>query len=321
MPIKVRKRKNPTVFRYPGGKNSFREQFARVCSYVMPEKFPLGRLLSGFGGGLSIELEYAKTGKDVVVTEKDPIISGFWIVAKYQRPELLTKINNVIEKYCETQGNRHFVRRGDPVKVVLEMMDSPDPVERAAGTFIYNRIVFGGDMTNPGQTRVITTMEHQRLTKNSIRRLAECDLIRVTIIPGDWSQAAKEEGLFYGDPPYPEIVTDLYEGHETFDHERLAEALLRRGSFLLSYNDVETAERLYGNKAHFVPLSWTKDAGDGETKGINKELIIFSKDLCDEAKAHDIVARAFNPDRLLRYNWYEGDGGCGSFPCLRVPEV
>ena len=73
--------------------------------------------------------------------------------------------------------------------------------------------------------------------------------------------------FLYCDPPYCEGTAsqDLYgykgELHAGFDHERLAQMLMERGNFALSYGDCERVRDLYAG-CRFIEMQWRYGMSD-----------------------------------------------------------
>jgi len=301
MTILANIKRHPTVLRYYGAKNGVSHSFAGLLTCLL-KKLGQTQLLSGFAGGLSSEQTVASKGYSVLVSEKDEDIFCFWDCIKNRKVELKTELYRFIEQKCESypmrsNNTKFFMPRKDiPCQYLLNMFRSPNPAVHAAAVFAYNRNSFNGDMTNRGIGRISIGIKDRRFTSNSIKTLLSCDMRNITIVHADWSLVASNQGLFYGDPPYPG-VGNLYNFHSAFDHLKLYEAMKQRGQFVLSYNDLEEIRERYRDIAYPVQVEWPKysggsTGGDGrQIKDNNKELVIISKDLVPNGEVAESMVR------------------------------
>jgi len=243
--------------RYPGGKN---RAIKAIQAYI-PENET--KLCSPFLGGASIELACSSfmsvRGADVF----GPLIA-FWqnllkqpdkLAARVARYYPLTKI-----KFYNLQ--KRFV--------TLE-----DELERAAAFYVLNRSSFSGTTLSGGMSP-----GHPRFTESSIQRLRDFRAPNFKVEISDFRDVIPkyDDHFLYLDPPYLNGQS-LYgvrgHTHKEFNHRALAELIVKRERWIMSYNDCEEIRKLYPDN-QILTVEWIY--GMSKDKNSN-EILVLSKDL------------------------------------------
>ena len=253
----IEKYSSRSPLRYPGGKTRGVEF---ITSY-----FPknLTTLLSPFFGGGSIELSIAAKGTKVIGYDIFLPLVEFWQCLT-DHPD---KLASEVEKFFPLPKERFYVLQKTQPYFKTKL-------ERAAVYYILNRSSFSGATLSGGMSP-----DHPRFTLSSIERLRQHFNPNIKVDLGDFKTSLqKNPGIFtYLDPPYL-IKSSLYgkkgNAHKDFDHVGLAEILLKRNQWILSYNDCDEIRNLYKGCKFLMP-EWKY--GMSENK-VSKEILIFSKD-------------------------------------------
>jgi DNA adenine methylase len=246
-----------SLLRYPGGKTRGAKE---ILKYFPSE---LDRICSPFIGGGSIELELANKGIQVFGYDIFEPLTSFWQVLLEDPKELM----KLVRKYYPLTNSKFY-------SLQSKYMGIKNKKERAAVFFVLNRASFSGTTLSGGMSP-----GHPRFTPQIINRLAEFKIDNLTVENADYhnSLAKHTNDFLYLDPPYAnngKLYGERGDVHESFDHEGLAEILIKRNGWILSYNDCETVRGLYEgfNK---INLKWAYGMNNDKK---SNELLILSKD-------------------------------------------
>ena len=255
--IEVPKNFPKSPLRYPGGKSRAIEA---ITSCIPANET---KLCSPFLGGGSIELacttKMSVFGSDVF----GPLVD-FWQILLDDRTVLADRVENYYplsrSKFYNLQKRYTYL---------------DDKIERAAAFFVLNRSSFSGTTLSGGMSP-----GHPRFTTSAIERLRSFEVSNFQVECSDFRDAiAKNSDAFlYLDPPYVNGQA-LYglkgDTHKGFDHEALAEILLKRKRWLMSYNDKPIIRELYKNN-QILSVEWIY--GMSKNKQSN-EILVLSEDL------------------------------------------
>lgn len=238
-------------------------------------------IYSPFGGALHYEQRMARRGVRVRAFDKyDNLVTFWW------------------------EASKHPVRLADYLELMLPHMDRElydrlqnvidtisDDMERAAATFIINRLSWSGLMQ---ATRSYTTqgpiLKH---IANAIRRLREFRCPTLEVECADFRESipqAQGKPLFL-DPPYlmPRPSDNKLYGrngelHKDFPHDELHRLLKNRDQFILTYGDHPHIRDLYRKFQIYQPKTWRSRI---KATGVSREVVILSPDInLPEQHAH-----------------------------------
>lgn len=265
------------LLRYPGGKYRVRLPFCRAITGLVKGR----KLTSLCVGGGGIELELARARMSVVAYDTDDRLVNFYVALF--NGQLYKAVIEAVKEYCFPYKQR---KTGIKYGISKECHNKLKPISYlpdargAAAYYILNRTSVGGGMEPAVGT---STPENQRFSDGNISELLRL-FGDISVQKLGFEESIKDDGTFiYCDPPYADIVTPLYHGHDDFNHELLAEKLLKRNAFMLSYGDNKYIKHLY-KSCHIFHTKWIKGrsetdmAGDKKKKN-NEELIILSPDI------------------------------------------
>jgi DNA adenine methylase len=243
--------------RYPGGKN----RAIKTIYSCIPENEH--KLCSPFLGGGAIELACTPVmevrGADVF----EPLIA-FW-KALIETPEKLAK---KVERYYPLSKTKFY-------SLQKRYMNLEDELERAAAFYVLNRSSYSGTTLSGGMSP-----GHPRFTESAIQRLRDFKVDNFGVECADFRDVipAHDDYFLYLDPPYMNGQA-LYgvrgDTHKGFDHKALADLLVKRGRWIMSYNDCAEIRELYSDNL-VLEVDWTY--------GMNKdkkssEVLVLSRDL------------------------------------------
>jgi DNA adenine methylase len=243
--------------RYPGGKN-------RAVKAILP-CIPTGEteLCSPFLGGGSIELA-CSTRMNVHGADIFSPLVDFWQALLNDKDRLIKRV----EAYLP-------ITRTEFYNLQQRYMNLEDKIERAAAFFVLNRSSFSGTTLSGGMSP-----GHPRFTESAIQRLRDFDATNFQVECADFRDTiAKYPNAFlYLDPPYlnGEALYGLKgDTHKDFDHLALAELLLNRERWIMSYNDCPVIRNLYRNNT-ILDIDWVYGMSKDKT---SKEVLVLSRDL------------------------------------------
>jgi DNA adenine methylase len=150
-----------------------------------------------------------------------------------------------------------------------------DKAERAAAFFVLNRSSFSGTTLSGGMSP-----GHPRFTPSAIERLRDFEATNFEVECSDYRDTISKypNAFLYLDPPYlngQELYGVKGDTHKGFDHLALAELLLNRDRWIMSYNDCPVIRNLYRNNTILV-IDWVY--GMSKDKASN-EVLVLSRDL------------------------------------------
>ncbi len=243
--------------RYPGGKTRGIEFITRF--------FPrnLDKLLSPFFGGGSIELYSAAKGTKVLGFDIFSPLIEFWQCLIDKPNELADEV----QKYYPLAKEKFYELQQTQKKYKTK-------IQRAAVYYVLNRSSFSGATLSGGMSP-----GHPRFTWTSIERLRNFFNPNFSVARADFKESllTYPYTFAYLDPPYL-IKSSLYgkkgDAHKDFDHFALADILINREHWILSYNDCIEIRDLYSG-FHILTPNWKYGMSNDKT---SKEILIFSKD-------------------------------------------
>lgn len=282
-----------SVLRYPGGKS-------RAVSHIIPYiPEDITHLYSPFFGGGSIELTCLNSEKPnlrrsnlevVYANDKFEPLIAFWTNVQRDR-DTLTKM---LRSLKGTMDKTLFM------KYRKDILTETDPSKRAAMYFAINRCSFSGATFSGGYSKASSD---GRFTESSIKRLEDIDVSKCQFTNLDFEDFFKEYDtqlhgnghLIYADPPY--LLTEgnkLYgtngDLHESFEHGKFRDAIVKYPNWIVSYNDCPTIREYY--KDHqIIDVTWSYGMGlqpkvktdtpdkKAKTKPPVKEILILSHSL------------------------------------------
>lgn len=259
VPIK-RKQSQPYLrspLRYPGGKS---RAVSQILEIIPPE---LDELCSPFFGGGSIELACVSQGVKVSGYDGFEPLVNFWQVL-LEDAEALAKL---VEEYHPLTRTRFYALQ-------KQYFGISERTAQAATFFALNRSSYSGTTLSGGMS-----LEHKRFTPSSIKRLADFGADNLTVEHADFRESIPKHSdkFLYLDPPYAngeKLYGNRGDMHEDFDHNALADIILDRPGWVLSYNDCDMIRELYRDN-HFVPAEWAYGMNNSR---LSNEVIILSQD-------------------------------------------
>ena len=251
-----------TPLRYPGG------QRLATPDLLLFFLAGIGVLVSPFFGGGSLEIELLMRGLAVRVIGYDaffPLVI-FWNMLLRAPALMARKARIVLPKFTKPAFYCLRDRFGE--------LD--DPLDRAAAFFALNRSSMNGLTFSGGYSP-----GHDRFTIRAIEKLASFRQPGLSVEVSDFRLSIprhKDEMLFL-DPPYYRASRTLYgvKGnlHRRFRHTELANLLLHRDRWILTYDDSPEVRALYAGH-RMARRQWS--AGMNKPKSFD-HLIIISHDV------------------------------------------
>lgn len=265
--------------RYPGGKAflcEYVEEFLRVNS-LAPEVF-----VEPFAGGGSIGLHLLGKGlvKKIGLSDKDPLVAGFWRTVFHDGPWLRDKVRKAKvtltewEKQHEAKPKSH---RDNAWKCLfLNRTSFSGILSRRAGPLggKAQKSAYGVDCRFYRETVV------QRLTelwdaRGHVARVGQADW-RETVAWAVKQSNGRQAALVYLDPPFFHKAVRLYNHvFDAADHEEVVKKLAQlKMPWLLSYDDCPEVVKLfkrYGLKYRRTAVRYTSSAQ--HSGDVKKELV------------------------------------------------
>jgi len=243
--------------RYPGGKS-------RAVKAILP-LIPATEteLCAPFLGGGSIELA-CTTRMHVHASDVFSPVIDFWQVL-LENKELLARR---VESYLPLSRTEFY-------NLQERYTNLEDRVERAAAFFVLNRSSFSGTTLSGGMSP-----GHPRFTESAIQRLRAFEVHNFEVQCADFREAiiGHPDAFLYLDPPYlnGEALYGLKgDTHKGFEHAALAELLVNRERWIMSYNDCPVIRQFYRHNP-ILPVDWVY--GMSKDKHSN-EVVVLSRDL------------------------------------------
>lgn len=253
------KTKTKSPLRYPGGKT-------RAVDRILPHIPESERtVMSPFIGGGSVELALCDRGQWVWGYDAFEPLVTFWHYAQHYAYYLAEEV----ERRYHPLTPQEFRR----LQRELPRMSG---VVQAAAFYAVNRSSFSGSTLSGGMSP-----GHPRFNAAAIERLRRFSAPNLSVHRDDFRESIPrhpEEWLFC-DPPYMLGVgrNSLYgrqgDLHRGFVHRDLADLLLDRGRWTLTYNDTPEIREMYSDDCEIYPASWSY----GMRSGGVRELIIMRR--------------------------------------------
>lgn len=268
--------RNPSPFRYPGGKSqlsgfiriAIRNLEIRNCTYVEP--------FAG-GAGVAITLLLDRSVERVVINDYDKAIYSFWRAIK-QEPERL------IERVLKTPVT---MEEWYKQKEVYSSATSYS-LDLAYATLFLNRTNRSGILTagpiggysQSGNWKLDVRFNREAIAEK-INAIAK-ERNRIEVYNKDiisflrnYSGKFKENSFFYFDPPYYNKGQKLYKNFfAPRDHQRIHDVITKEivAPWIITYDDVDKIADMYqGYGMRKFDLMYS-----AANKGIASELMFFS---------------------------------------------
>ena len=141
-------------------------------------------------------------------------------------------------------------------------MDEKNNLKQSIMYFIINRCSFSGSTLSGGFS---LEASKKRFTKSSINRIQELNLTNYDIYNLDFEEFINnnqdEKNLIFLDPPYYlEKSSTLYgnngDMHDSFDHDKLYNILLKNKNWFITYNNCDYIKKLYKN-FKIIETNWS----------------------------------------------------------------
>lgn len=252
--------------RWMGGKS---RAIKLIAPYIPPN---LPRLISPFFGGGSLEIAVGCSGVQVTGFDLDNSLVTFW--------DCLLSEPQKLADAAEAELPVSQARFKQLKATIFDL--SVDPLTRAMAFFVVNRTARGGNMKNGSFHKI-----NDRFNLNNIRRLREfqCPGLQVKCADALEIIPCYPDDFLYLDPPYP-MISEIYLGHKTFNHEGLASLLRNRDNWILSNHDCEMVRDLYSGFC-IRSVDWSYSVSSRRDAGgkSSSEVLIMSADIARRALA------------------------------------
>lgn len=274
--------------RYPGGK---RRLILAVADLLERSRNPIKLLVEPFAGGAAVSVTLMECGfvEEIALADKDEMVAAFWKVVFSREAGLLAEqIRNAEVTVAEWKRLKHL-QRANAFQTDLERAYACLFLNRTSFSGILHRKV--GPIGGPGQTSKYKI--DCRFNRESLsNRIVELSRLRSkvrfvrhqgyerTISDINKSSLARETPqhvAWYLDPPFFEKADRLYRHVFTeADHLRLQANLKRlRGHWILSYDNVEQARKLYAQHPGYSEISLMYSARiSAETRTAGNEIVV-----------------------------------------------
>lgn len=237
--------------RYPGGKTR--------AIKILADYIPIGckEICSPFIGGGSFELYLESTGIQVYGYDNFQPLVEFWQMLRSDKQ----KLNREVKSY-------HPISKDEFYDLQKYMRSEKYTVGCGSVFYVLNRCSFSGSTLSGG-----ISPNTPRFTIKGIEKLLTTDIKCDVELKSFEQSIPLHDCLIFADPPYY-ISQSLYgnkgDMHKGFNHTLLADMLMKRGNFILTYNDCPEIRELYKG-CKFDVVSWSY--GMNKSK-LSNELII-----------------------------------------------
>lgn len=279
---KTQRKHSYSPLRYPGGKTSLFEYFAKVIDNHDWKNVTYIEPFAG-GAGAALSLLFLEKVKNIVINDYDPAIHAFWEAAVNRTDELIALIETTPITVDEWEKQ----------KLVYKTADITDPLALGFATFFLNRTNRSGILnagpiggkSQAGQWKLDARYNRRAIVDKL--RLLSLYRDRIVVLNEDGVEviqryAEDESSFFYIDPPYYIKGAELYlNSFKHKDHQKLASALNRfnKVKWLLSYDNNENILNMYSNFRYEVFS--LKYSAHHDTKS-GSELMVFSDSISIE---------------------------------------
>lgn len=263
--------------RYPGGKG----RIAKYIKLLLEENHLLdGHYVEPYAGGASVAIDLLSNEfvSEIHINDIDRAIYAFWHSVLFKTDELCKRIRDAKVTIDEWISQREIYR--NPVGYPL--------IDIGFSAFYLNRTnrsgILGGGVIG-GKSQMGKWKMGARFTKeNLIKRIENIAEYkdRINLYNEDALALIKildrklpRRSLFYLDPPYYIKGKDLYINYYNHaDHIEIANAIseLSKRYWLVSYDNVDTVRKMYGN---YRQIQYGISYSAAEPK-IGNEVLIFS---------------------------------------------
>lgn len=303
-----------TPLRYPGGKRKLAPLLHNLISLSEKE---IEMFVEPFVGGGSIAISFLERHPKtcVALADADPLVAAFWSVTFSSEASLLA------ERIANTKPTIALWRK-------IKSSSPKNELDLAFKCFYLNRTSFSGiihDSAGPiggfNQTSeypIDCRFNSESLAKRVIElsnyrervRFVRCQSWKKTISDVRRTELVRlrpDRVFWYLDPPFFQKAGKLYRFiFLPKDHQQLKAHLDHLpGSFLLSYDDVPEARRLYGNHGGFAQVNLAYNARIDRIERLAANEIIVSdliRDLREGTQANEIGNSISLPERRRAEN-------------------
>lgn len=267
--------RNPSPFRYPGGKSSLLPLLRRVLFVNGLQRRPYVEPFAG-GGGLALSLLFSRAVTEIHLNDVDPAIWSFWHTATTDAETLIDFIRNVELSVSEWEKQREFYLAAD----------SSNPAQLAKAALYLNRTNRSGIMktggiiggrSQSGPYKIDCRFNRDEICRRLARIQKYAGQIRVTGMDAvpfiqETAEALGRQVLFCIDPPYCEKGQRLYTNfYRPSDHEALRGAVSSLACpWIVTYDNVPLVQELYCSYQQFT-FNIQYSAAN---KGLGSELLI-----------------------------------------------
>jgi DNA adenine methylase len=258
--------KSKSILRYAGGKS----RAVKIITPMLPKD--IGRIVSVFGGGCSLEVHWANNlpVDEVIAYDVFDILVNFWNIALKQPDTLadaLAEYKATKECYYENKEvlKQHFLGNAainDSVKL--------------AASYYYNHQLSYGPMFLGWSSSVYLTEKNYAKIISNVRNF-RCPKLKVKQGSFEQTIPKHKKDFLYLDPPYyTGTNTNMFKAiypnpnfpihHKAFDHNMLCNLLHQHNNdFILSYNDCDDIRKMYKAYHHSFP-KWHYSYQQGESR-------------------------------------------------------
>jgi len=250
---------------YPGGK---RRLFKLIDEHIPAETEVI---ISPFLGGGACELQWSARGVKVIANDNHYPLIALYRALLFAPEQTAKKVKSLLPLEREAYYPMRNLIKTEKLK------EHPLPTQGAI-TFLVSRHAYAGIMS---QGYAYHDGLHERVA-NVADRLASFYSPNLYVSCLDFAEfleknSPKKLGAFcYADPPYWNDVSLLSypttNKSKFFDHEKLADMLLSRGNFLLSYNDCDEVRATYKG-CEIIPIQHKYQFRNNKGRHVSELLI------------------------------------------------
>jgi len=268
--MEIKKIKNVSPLRYPGGKT----RACKIIDNIIIQYFDMDyfdTVVSPFFGGGSFEFYLQnKYRLYLIVNDKFTPLYNFWKQVKLDKTVLCEELRKI-----KSVSKEQFM---DYRKTIMNLND--DILEQSIQYFIINRCSFSGSTLSGGFSEEASK---KRFTTSSINKIETLDFRNIEIYNNDFydfinNLSINSKTLLFLDPPYYlKSKSKLYgnngDMHESFNHNLLFELLNTRKNWIITYNNCDYIRDLYKDYI-IIDINWSYSMNTSKS---SSEIIIISK--------------------------------------------
>ena len=274
--------------RYPGGK---RRLALAIADLLVQSGYSTKLLVEPFAGGAAVSIAMLEGGltEQIALADKDELVAAFWKTVFSRDAALLAE---------RIQHAQVTLAEWYRIKNLQHANAFENDMDRAYACLFLNRTSFSGILhrivgpigghQQTSNYKIDCRFNHealsQRIIELSLLRQGVCfvrhqgyDKTISDINKMKLSREAPDSLLWYFDPPFFEKADRLYRHiFLTDDHIRFKANLERlRGHWILSYDNVPEAKKLYGNHPGYSEVSLMYSAGVSEkNRSAGNEIVV-----------------------------------------------